>query len=112
MECVVCHETDVPRRKMAKTPCVSQHGYVACKSCLLTWFVQKLTCPLCARPAPISSCLRKTDVLARRRLRAARVSAKQEAVAQEVQDNERAARQLQQQEVLDYYDRVLRGQFS
>ena len=98
---------------MAKTPCVSQHGYVSCKACLLTWFAHKLTCPLCAQPAPISSCLRKTDLLARRKLRAARQAMKEEAAAQEVQDNERAARQLQREEVLNYYESLFfRGQLQ
>lgn len=110
--CVICYE-NVDRWKMAKTPCVNQHGYVCCKACLLNWFAHKLTCPWCAQPAPISSCLRKTDLMARRKLRAARQEVKQEAVAQQVQENEHAARRLQQEEVLHYYESLyFRGQFE
>lgn len=109
-DCVVCHEQGLERRKMAKTPCVARHGYVSCKACLIHWFSYKLTCPLCAQPAPISSCLRKTDLLARRKLRADRLAVKRETAAQQVQQNEEAARQLQREEVQSYYESLLRGQ--
>jgi hypothetical protein len=101
--CVVCQE-DKARHHMAKTPCVSLHGYVCCKLCLLKWFEQKLTCPLCSTPAPIKSCLRKSQWRARAELQLARKREQVRATVVAASADEDAARELARQDQADLLD--------
>lgn len=105
--CIICTTDDVPVHQMAKTPCVPNHNYVACKACLLKWFAQKLTCPLCATPAPIKSCLRRTELKARRALQAARKQAKHDAALASQQADEAAAFELAAQQVEEEHDQLV-----
>lgn len=96
--CVVCQE-EHPKRIMAKTACAKKHGVVVCKPCLLKWFEQKLSCPLCNAAVPITTVLRRTDFRLRKQLKDARVRVKAENQASLYLDDARVAQEMQQQEM-------------
>lgn len=105
--CIICHEDGLPSHIMAKTACSSKHGKVTCKPCLLKWFEHRMTCPLCNATLPIKCCLPVKAVHARRRLKVAQQAVRDEAKVEAGEQDAQVARDMQREELLDFYQFVL-----